>query len=97
MRMMFQNCNELEYLDLSNFNTSNVTDMTAMFNESNKIMFQNCYELEYLNLSNFDTSNVTDMTCMFNKCQNLKIIEGFNNFINIKVNYMGGCFNYLMN
>ena len=24
---MFQRCNELEYLDLSNFNTFNVTDM----------------------------------------------------------------------
>ena len=34
---MFQLCNELEYLDLSNFNTSNVTDMEGMFNECHKL------------------------------------------------------------
>ena len=27
MKAMFQLCNEIEYLDLSNFDTSNVTDM----------------------------------------------------------------------
>ena len=31
MIAMFQDCNKLEYLDLSNFNTSNVTDMNKMF------------------------------------------------------------------
>ena len=37
MRIMFQECNELEYLDLSNFNTSNVTNMSWMFNKCNKL------------------------------------------------------------
>ena len=37
MRIMFQECNEIEYLDLSNFNTSNVTDMRLMFNECIKL------------------------------------------------------------
>ena len=32
MRAMFQLCTKLEYLDLSNFNTSNVTDIEGMFN-----------------------------------------------------------------
>ena len=34
---MFQECNELEYLDLFNFDTSNVTDMSYMFNKCNKL------------------------------------------------------------
>ena len=36
MRRMFQECNELEYLDLSNFNTYNANDMGWMFNECHK-------------------------------------------------------------
>ena len=32
MEGMFEECNELEYLELSNFNTSNVTNMAGMFN-----------------------------------------------------------------
>ena len=34
---MFSQCNELEYLDLSNWNTSNVTNMEIMFNECYKL------------------------------------------------------------
>ena len=45
------------------FNTSNVIDMTAMF--------QFCSSLTSLNLSSFNTSNVTDMTAMFDDCSNL--------------------------
>ena len=37
MKAMFQECNELEYLDLTNFNTFNVTDMGWMFNECHKL------------------------------------------------------------
>ena len=37
MKAMFQECNEIEYLDLSNFDTSNVTDMECMFNQCNKL------------------------------------------------------------
>ena len=35
MNTMFQQCNELEYLELSNFNTANVTNMKFMFNALN--------------------------------------------------------------
>ena len=45
MRAMFQECNKLEFLDLSNFNTTNVADMGWMF-------FNSC-NLKYLNISNF--------------------------------------------
>ena len=37
MSTMFQGCNELEYLNLSNFNTSNVLDMGWMFNKCFKL------------------------------------------------------------
>ena len=52
MRSMFQRCYELEYLDLSNFNTSNVMDMAGMFNECNK--------LKYLNILNFNVNDSTE-------------------------------------
>ena len=49
MRGIFGGCRELEYLDLSNFNTSNVTDMTGMFIE--------CYKLKKIEgINNFNTS-----------------------------------------
>ena len=44
-------------IDLSNFDTSRVTDMSSMFKGMNQI--------EVLNLSNFDTSKVTNMSSMF--------------------------------
>ncbi len=47
-------------IDLSNFDTSNVTDMGGMFRDSKAIS---------LNLSSFDTSNVTDMRYMFRNSQ----------------------------
>ena len=50
-------------INLSSFNTSNVTFMQGMFNY--------CEKLTSLNLSNFDTSNVTNMVGMFNVCTNL--------------------------
>ena len=34
---IFNKCFELEYLDLSNFNTDNITDMAFMFSECNKL------------------------------------------------------------
>ncbi len=50
-------------LDLSNFDTSKVTNMYAMFNGMSN--------LTTLNLSNFDTSKVTKMWTMFSGMSNL--------------------------
>ena len=63
MNEMFFNCDGLTSLDLSNFDTSKVTDMNGMF--------QDCNGLTSLDLSNFDTSNVTDMHWMFDDCFSL--------------------------
>jgi surface protein len=69
---MFNRCYELkEIKGIDNFNTSQVVNMSSMF--------ECCYKLEYLDL-NFNTSNVTDMQFMFSKCFELKEIKGINKF-----------------
>ena len=57
----------LTFLNISNFDTSNVNDMNNMF--------YNCSLLNSLDLSNFDTSNVNNIKYMFYGCQNLKYIN----------------------
>ena len=60
---MFRDCNKLTYLNLSNFNTQNVTNMSYMFD--------GCNSLTNLNLLNFNTQNVTDMYEIFTNCNSL--------------------------
>ena len=55
-------------LDLSNVNTSKVTDMSYMFSEC---------KVPYLNLSGFDVSNVTKVSYMFNNCTSEVNIDGW--------------------
>ena len=43
---MFSGCKNLKDINLSNFNTKNVTNMSYMFSE--------CWEIPNINLSNFD-------------------------------------------
>lgn len=57
----------LDVIDLSNFDTSNVTSMNRLFD--------GCYYLYSINLSNFDTSKVTNMGSMFYNCQSLTWIN----------------------
>ena len=52
--------NTLTILDLSNFDTSKVKNMSYMF--------YGCFMVGSLDLSNFDTSEVTDMSYMFFGC-----------------------------
>ena len=61
---MFSNCSCLKTIDLSEFNTKNVTNISFMFN-----CFNN---LENLNLGTFYTKNVTYMSCMSTYCFKLK-------------------------
>ena len=62
----------LENLDLSGFNTSNVTNM--------EYMFRNCSSLTSIDLKNFNTSKVTNMSYMFYECSSLINLDlsGFN-------------------
>ena len=57
---MFYDCLALSELNLTNFFTDNVTDMSGMF--------VGCISLQELNLSNFNTNNVKDMSFMFWRC-----------------------------
>lgn len=57
----------LEEIDLSNFNTSNVTTMLSMFN--------GCRALRHIDLSSFNTENVEDISYMFQYCKNLEHID----------------------
>jgi len=83
---MFYECELLTSINLSNFNTSNVTDMRGMFYE--------CSSLTSINLSNFNTSNVTDMRGMFYGCSSLTNINlsNFNTSKVTNISYMfSGC------
>ena len=65
---MFGYDSYLESLDLSNFNTSNVTEMYRMFN--------GCSRMTTLNLGkNFKTAKVTNMMEMFCGCRSLEYLN----------------------
>ena len=59
--------NQIEDIILDEYDTSNVTDMSCMFD--------GCSSLESLDLSGFDTSNVTDMFNMFYGCSSLESLD----------------------
>ena len=68
MNFMFNRCAKLTSLNLSNFNTNNVLEMSYMF--------YNCSSLRSLDINNFNCDNIktTDkMNEMFKGCEELKI------------------------
>ena len=70
-------------IDLSNFDTSKVTNMSSMF--------LGMSNLTSLNLSNFDTSQVTNMSSMFGFMSNLTSLN-LSNFDTSQVTNMAGMF-----
>ena len=77
-------CTNLSTINnISNLNTSNVTDMCSMF--------EACNSLLELNLSSFNTSNVTDMQLMFVDCWALEDLD-VSNFDTKNVTSMYGMF-----
>lgn len=83
MKDMFFKCESLTSLDLSNFNTKNVTNMNKMFDM--------CFNITSIKLSKFNTSNVTDMGSMFGECNSLSSID-VTNFNTSNVEEMSGMF-----
>ena len=79
MRFMFSGCYGLTSLDLTGWNTSNVTDMSSMFS--------NCRSLTSLDLTEWDTSNVTSMSYMLYYCGDLTSIATGPNFKFVGTNY----------
>jgi len=74
MKGMFVNCNALTNVDLSHFDTSNVTDMSFMFS-ANADAPSSTLKIATLSLENFNTSKVTNMSNMFNGCTNLLSLD----------------------
>ncbi len=74
---MFVGCHKLTSLNVSKFNTTEVTDM--------RDMFEDCYALTSLDLTNFDTGKVKDMLFMFYGCSALTTIYASNKFVTDKV------------
>ena len=79
----FEDLAHVKDLDLSNFDTSKVTNM--------RYMFPDIYNLTTLDLSNFNTSNVTDMDWMFYGLRKLTSLN-LSNFDTSKVTTMHGMF-----
>ena len=82
---MFKGCDNLETLDLSKFDTSNVKDMESMF--------EGCSGLISLSLENFDTSNVHYMNKMFKDCISLENL----NIGNMETKSVGTMYQMLYN
>ena len=84
---MFSGC-DLSTLDLSNFDTHEIVDMSYMFYD--------CTNLEALDLSNFKTNMVTRMAYMFGNCESLRVLDlsNFNDqYIVRKTGMFSGCSN----
>ena len=79
MNSMFQCCYELENLEL-NFNTENVTDMSLMFNQCNKLKYLNINSFKLKNGCTFDNmfDNIPKKYCKF-VCNDKKILNLYKN------------------
>ena len=83
---MFKGCYDINEMDLSKFDTSDVDDMNYMFDY--------CSSLTSINLSNLNTQNVKRLYCMFQGCSSLTSIDvsSFNTNKVTTLHYMfNGC------
>ncbi len=89
---------KIDKLDLSNWNTSNVTNMSHMFEGYYRGSdFGILYSIENIDVSNFDTSKVTDMSYMFAYCDKITGLD-LSKFETDNVTDFSGMFldNYLL-
>ena len=68
MEGMFQSCTKLEILDLSNFDTSNVIDMSFLFNQCEKLK-------EIKGINKFNTDKLKNVQYMFYSCNELESLD----------------------
>ena len=85
MRSLFRAL-EIDQIDLSEFDTTNVIRMEKMFNS--------CRNIKQLDLQNFDFSSVIDMQEMFSSCNSLKDIKFSEKVNTSKVRYLENIFKY---
>ena len=64
---MFYGCTNLTYVDLSGFDTTNITSIMCMFEQ--------CSNLQTVDLSTFNTANVTSLHALFNNCRSLTSVN----------------------
>ena len=64
---MFSGCSQITEIDLSNFNSSEITSISSMF--------EGCTKLQYINFTNFGTSKVINMADTFMHCWKLVSID----------------------
>ena len=76
---MFYGCNNITSIDLSSFNSQNVTNMSGMF--------YGCSNLSKIDFYSFDTQKVLNMSGMFAGCSNLTDID-LTSFITQKITNM---------
>ena len=76
MDFMFATSKNLTSLDVSNFDTSNVTSMSCMFAgvDTNGVQCK-MFLTNIIGLDHFDTSKVTNMSSMFANCFNITTID----------------------
>ena len=67
MKSMFYGCSSLKSINITNIDTSLVTDMSQIF--------FGCSSLESIDLSDFNTSSLINMSSMFNGCNSLKFLD----------------------
>ena len=79
LSFMFKDCYSLKEIDLSSFNTNNVTQM--------KHLFFGCALLKEINLSFFNTKSVKNMNSMFEGCTSLEVLN-LSSFETQNVNFM---------
>ena len=96
MNALFYFCYNLEELDLSSFNTNNVTRMLQMFRMPHNSVVATPAKLKKLNVENFNTSKVTDMRYMFYYCRSLTELD-LSSFNTSNVTNMQGVFWVLTN
>ena len=91
MNGMFSNLSTSGFkdLDLSKWDTSNVTDISRMFTLN--------YSTEKINVSNWDTSKITKMEDAFSGTHNLKEIKGIENWNTSNVKTIHNMFAYSEN
>ena len=80
---LFSDCRKIIEIDLSSFNTENVTKMNHMFN--------GCRVLKNVNLTSLITKNTTDMSFMFATCEKISNLN-LDSFVTEKVTNMEAMF-----
>ena len=82
---LFDSCNTIISIDLSNFETSKINNFESMFNKCCKLK-------EIKGIENFNTNNAINMSKMFQGCKELESLN-LSNLDTSKVNKMNCMFN----